>query len=176
MNISVNTLKQNNIKYDWITLYVGLKLDIIIHSDITQYAIDFLKKHPHTDNQNIIHLAWGEADMDYESLLEDVLKDFHTTNLNAEVRQFEKRKWRFGTLVYLKMKYQDDLEELLNKVAEVYADFNYPEDMDSFINYLEPNDGFNPSKYSKEENLMRLINLFNKFIYKERHDLQNNNR
>src|SRR5699024_9980365 len=154
----------------------GLFVISIYTNYFTLSAIDFLKKHPHTDNQNIIHLAWCEADMDYESLLEDVLKDFHTTNLNAEVWQCEKRKWRFGTLVYLKMKYQDDLEELLNQVAEVYADFNYPEDMDSFINYLEPNDGFNTSKYSKEENLMRLINLFNKFIYKERHDLQNNNR
>src|SRR5699024_7069536 len=104
MNISVNILKQNNIKYDWVTLYVELKLDIIIHSDITQYAIYLLKKHPHTDNQNIIQLAWSEDDMDHGSLLEDVLKDIHTTNLNAEVWQFEKRKWRFGTLVYLKMK------------------------------------------------------------------------
>lgn len=34
-----------------------------------------------------------------------------------DVWQFEKRKWRFCLLDYLKMKYQDNFEELLNKVA-----------------------------------------------------------
>lgn len=53
--------------------------------------------------------------------------------------------------------------------------FNYPEDMDSFINYLEPKDGFNPSQYSKEENVVRLINLFNDFLNKEHQYLQNDN-
>ncbi len=116
-------------------------------------------------------------DFDYENLLVDILKESHTNDLNldADVWQFEKRKWRFGKLAYLKMKHQDDYEGLLNKVAEVYADFNYPEDMDSFINYLEPKDGFNPSQYSKEENVVRLINLFNDFLNKEHQYLQNDN-
>lgn len=75
-------------------------------------------------------------------------------------------------LVFLKKKHQKDFEELLNQIAEVYADFNYPEDMDSFINYLPSKDNLQ-SKYSKEENITRLINLFNEFLNKEHKYLQN---
>lgn len=173
----VDVFKQNKIKYDWITLYVGLKMDLIKYNDIVSYAVEILTKHPDNSNQNIIQLAWGGNDIDYESLLVDIINESHINDLNsdAEVWQFEKRKWRFSILAYLKMKYQNDFEGLLNKVAEVYADFNYPEDMDSFINYLEPKDGFNPSQYSKEENVVRLMNLFNDFMNKELHYLKNDN-
>ncbi|MCR6095426.1 DUF2247 family protein [Salipaludibacillus agaradhaerens] len=177
MTISVDIFKQNKIKYDWSTLYVGLKLDLIRYSDIVNYAVEFLTNHPDTSNQNIIQLAWGGDDINYESLLEHILKDSHINdfNLETDVWQHEKRKWRFGILAYLKMKHQDDFEGLLNKVTEVYADFDYPEDMDSFISYLEPKDGFNPLHYSKEENVSRLINLFNDFMNQEYLYFQKNN-
>lgn len=177
MDISIDKFKHNKIRYNWRTLYVGLKLDIIKYSDIVNYAVEFLTKHPDISNQNIVQLAWGGDEIDYESLLVNILKESHIINLNldADVWQFEKRKWRFVILAYLKMKHQNDFEGLLNKVAEVYANFNYPEDMDSFINYLEPKDGFNPSQYPKEENVTRLINLFNDFMNKEHHYLQNGN-
>ncbi|MDD9311758.1 DUF2247 family protein [Cytobacillus firmus] len=71
------------------------------------------------------------------------------------------------------MKYQENFEELLNEITEVYADFNYPEDMDNFINYLEPKDGYIPSQYSEEENVIRLVNLFNDFMNQEHDYLQN---
>ncbi|WP_306452939.1 DUF2247 family protein, partial [Terribacillus saccharophilus] len=81
--------------------------------------------------------------------------------------QFEVRKWRLSVLSLLKKAYQDDREKLLGKVSEAYADFNYPEDMDYFINYLTPLDGYNPSKHTKNENITRLINLFYEFLLKE---------
>ncbi|MDD1505918.1 DUF2247 family protein [Lysinibacillus sp. CNPSo 3705] len=175
IDISVDILKQNKIKYDWLTLYVGLELGQIKYTEIKNYAVEFLTNHPETSNQHVIQLAWDEGDFDYKGLLVNILNEsnFNDLNLGADVWQFEKRKWRFGILAYLKMNYLDDFEELLNKVTEVYADFNYPEDMDSFINYLPPKDGYNPLQYSKDENLVRLKNLFNDFLNKEQQYLQN---
>ncbi|WP_081412736.1 DUF2247 family protein [Fictibacillus gelatini] len=165
----IDIFKQNKINYDWKTIYVGLKLDLIKYGDITNYAVEFLSSHPEANNQNIIQLAWGGDDFDYESLLVNILKESNIDDLNldADVWQFEIRKWRFALLTYLKMIHHDDFEKLLDKVAEVYADFNYPEDMDSFINYLAPNDDFNPSQYSQEKNVIRLVNLFNDFLNRE---------
>ncbi|MEK3933815.1 DUF2247 family protein [Sporosarcina sp. FSL W7-1349] len=71
-------------------------------------------------------------------------------DLDADVLQIQIRNCRFALLA-------DDLEELLNRVAEVYAVFDYPKDMESFINYLPPSDGFDPFLYTKEENEIRLI-------------------
>ncbi|MCI1696916.1 DUF2247 family protein [Aneurinibacillus aneurinilyticus] len=170
MSVSTDIFEQSKIHYDWKTLYVGLKLGLINFTDITKYAIDFLASHPDSDNQNIIQLAWGENDFDYEQLLMNLLKESNVDDLfpDSYVWEYEKRKWRFGILSYLKNAHQDDFEELLNKIAEVYADMDYPEDMEDFINYLTPKDGYNPSLYSHEENVARLVNLFNYFLDKEK--------
>lgn len=124
MNIYVDIFKQSKINYDWKTLYVGLKLDLVTYSDITNYAVEFLTSHPETNNQNIIQLAWGGDDFDCRNLLLNIFKysNFDDLNLDTDVWQFEKRKWRFGILTYLQKIHQDDFEELLNKVVEVYAD------------------------------------------------------
>lgn len=177
MDISLDIFKKEKIKYDWKTMYVGLKLNLINYNDITNYAVEYLSMHPETSNQEIIQLAWGSIDSECESILEKILKESHINDLNLDTEswQFEVRKWRFVILTYLKIKHQDDFERLLNKIAEVYANFNYPKDMDSFINYLPPKEDFNPSQYSKEENIVRLINFFNDFLKRELQYLQSDN-
>ena len=42
---------------------------------------------------------------------------------------------------------------LLEFAEEVYADFDYPEDMNSFIKYMPVSDDYNPSLHTEEENL-----------------------
>ncbi|MFJ7310614.1 DUF2247 family protein [Peribacillus frigoritolerans] len=82
--------QEKKIKYDWITLYVGLELNLIEYIDIVNYAVEFLANHPEISNQNIIQLAWGVDDFDYENLLVDILKESHINdlNLNADVGQW----------------------------------------------------------------------------------------
>ncbi|EST12732.1 DUF2247 family protein [Sporolactobacillus laevolacticus] len=174
MIFSINIFKKNKINYDWKTLYVGFNLGLIKNSDITNYAVDFLGSHSESDNQNIVELAWGGNDIDYERLLRNILRESNVDDLvpDSDVWQLETRKWRFGILTDLEIMYQNDPEELLNKIAEVYADFDYPEDMDSFINYLTPKAGYDPSLYSPKENVARLMNYFNVFLNKEQQYLQ----
>ncbi|HLC07318.1 MAG TPA: DUF2247 family protein [Candidatus Babeliales bacterium] len=61
--------------------------------------------------------------------------------------------------------------ELLEKIAEVYADFNYPPDMEELIYYM-PAKNYDPSQYSQHENEQRLLTLFDKFLEKEKNDLK----
>ncbi|MFS0602644.1 DUF2247 family protein [Peribacillus frigoritolerans] len=72
MDITVDIFKQNKIKYDWITLNVGLELNLIEYSDIVNYAVEFLANHLEISNQNFIQLACGVDDFDYENLLVDI--------------------------------------------------------------------------------------------------------
>ncbi|MFS0574795.1 DUF2247 family protein [Sporosarcina sp. 179-K 3D1 HS] len=174
MGISLDIFKQNQISCCWKTVYAGLKTDLLKPSEVASYAVEYLTNHPETNDQNIIQLAWGEEDTDFENLLAHILEklDVEDLDLDADIWHIEKRKWRFALLASLKARYQNDLEELLDKVAEVYADFDYPEDMESFINYLAPPEGFDPSQYTKEENVNRLITLFDEFLNMERQYLQ----
>ncbi|WP_309222360.1 DUF2247 family protein [Bacillus tequilensis] len=70
-------------------------------------------------------------------------------------------------------KYSDHATELLGKLAEVYADMNYPEDMEGFIHYQPSNNRCNPRLYSYEKNINRLCNLFQAFLVKEKQIIQN---
>ncbi|MCK0473701.1 DUF2247 family protein [Halalkalibacter sp. APA_J-10(15)] len=169
MSFSKDTFKEMNISCGWYTLYVGLNLGLISESDIMNYAIDYLSKYPNSENHNIIQLAWGD-ETNYWEILINIVKESSNSDLStdSDTWQLEKRKWRLVILVDLQKKYLDNYEELLNKVAKVYADMDYPVDMEHFINYLTPKDGYNPSLYSPEENRARLVKLFNSFLDREK--------
>ena len=65
------------------------------------------------------------------------------TGLVKDVNLFEKNELseiKYSILYYLKEQYIDSGEVLLRKLAEVYADFGYPEDMSDFIYYMPAND------------------------------------
>ena len=85
----------------------------------------------------------------------------------------EERKLRLCLLTELQQKINKK-QELLEKIAEVYADFNYTPDMEEFIYYM-PAKNYDPSRHSSQENEDRLINLFYKFLEKEKIELQNLN-
>lgn len=84
------------------------------------------------------------------------------------------RKLRLCLLLELKQQIPNK-RQLLEKIAEIYADFNYPEDMEEFIYYM-PAKNYNPSQHSFQENEDRLVNLFYNFLEKEKCELRNNSR
>ncbi|WP_252188076.1 DUF2247 family protein [Bacillus subtilis] len=93
------------------------------------YAVEYLMNHPGVQREEILELAWGDKD-DIEEAILNILR--------VEENSFyaiEKRKWRYVILLEVKSKYSDHGIELLSKLAEVYADMNYPEDMAGFIHY-----------------------------------------
>ncbi|SFH95550.1 MULTISPECIES: DUF2247 family protein [unclassified Bacillus (in: firmicutes)] len=175
MDYSIDILKQSKIKYDWKTIYVGLELSIIKNNDITNYAVEFLSTHQECNNPFIIELAWGKNDIEYRRILKNILEELNGEELlkDSGLWKFEKRKWRFSILKHFKVMHQDEPKELLNKIVEVFADFDYPEDMERLINYMPSKDGYNPLLYSEEENIVRLISFFNDFLHKEQQYLQN---
>ena len=78
------------------------------------------------------------------------------------------KKLKYVILNYLRSTTKDN-NELLEKVEEVYADFNYPQDMDEFIAYM-------PAKGSVlmnsiEDNNKRMINNLDNFLELEKKEL-----
>lgn len=56
---------------------------------------------------------------------------------------------------------------MLERIAEIYADFHYPEDMEKFIYYMPSAEGHNSRDYSKEERENKLTSLFEQFLVEE---------
>ncbi|KML31510.1 DUF2247 family protein [Rossellomorea marisflavi] len=174
MNPPLEIFEQHNIQYDWKTLYAGLILERIEERAIVDYAVDYLTAHPDTNNPHIIELAWGGEEIDYEKLLALITGRSWTYDRSVESDEWsiESRKWRFGVLVTLSMEDQEE-SDLLEKVAGVYADFHYPEEMEPFIHYLPPSQDTGSLSDSIERPVSGLMDEFRRFLRSEQQYLQN---
>ncbi|MCY8717923.1 DUF2247 family protein [Bacillus sp. S10C12M] len=158
MKITLNTFKVHHVNYDW-------KQGWINKIEVMNYAVEYLMNHPVVQQEEILELAWGDKDEIEEAILNIIRVE--------ENSFYAIEKWRYVILLEVKSKYSDHATELLGKLAEVYADMNYPEDMEGFIYYQPSNNGCNPLLYSYEKNINRLCNLFQDFLVKEKQNIQN---
>jgi hypothetical protein len=46
----------------------------------------------------------------------------------------------------------------------VYADFEYPHEIASFVRFMPTTDGYDPRQFSKPENEKRLFDLWQKYL------------
>lgn len=74
-----------------------------------------------------------------------------------------KRKWLFLTLAWA-YECRLELNDPLGRVEDVYADFDYPPEIESFVRYMPPTDGYVPSQHSMEENHQRLMGKWKEFL------------
>lgn len=77
-----------------------------------------------------------------------------------------KKKWLFITLSWLWVN-RTEFADPLMEVEAVYADFDYPQEMDGFIKYMPPADGYDPSIHTKEENYKKLMSNWELFLERE---------
>ncbi|XKK19886.1 DUF2247 family protein [Bacillus sp. A17A.1] len=149
--------------YSWATLLTGLKLGLLSIEEIVAYAENDLLDNSHVMDNTLLELTCGKYDKEKAiELIETIVMDL-AIRWNGDI---EERKWRYCILMYMREK-NNDYNTLLENVANLYSDFNYPEDMEGFIYYLEPDDGYDPSKYTKSENIRRLINKLDSFLQSE---------
>lgn len=160
------------IQYNWITLLVGRKIGLIDATEVAKYAINYLSDHPEETDKLIIDLTWN----DNESFVDEILQKYvnsmnqETLSVSSDFWELEKRKWRYVILQSLRLDILN-YDVLLEKVSEVYSDMGYPKDMDGFIYYLPPKDGYDPAKHSKAENYRRMIQILDDFLIEEKNKL-----
>jgi hypothetical protein len=121
-------------KWSWQELLFGLENKIIGKKDIINYATHVLEE----DIQGfdlVLQIAIADEHEDIVSYLHELC---HLET--PEQDSFIKDKWRY---VLLKGLYQQraDVDNFNGKVEEIYADFDYPEDMAGFIGYMPSIEG-----------------------------------
>lgn len=164
---ALNIFEDNHIFYDWNTIYVGYLLKRLKLEDLKEYALDFAEKNQDSITEPISELILKNDNNGLIELLRDIF-----LSLNIEVPtektiiwNLEWSKWRYCILSEIN-KHISDARELLQKIEEVYADFGYPEDMNSFIYYmpaLHKNLSLSP-----ENAQQKLLDRFHKFLQEER--------
>ena len=84
---------------------------------------------------------------------------------NEYSEELSKQKWLFLSLAWL-YENQENFPEPLAIVEEIYADFDYPSSIESFIRYLPPSDGYISKQFSQEQNRLRLMTKWHEFLLK----------
>ncbi|WP_373369455.1 DUF2247 family protein [Acinetobacter seifertii] len=75
------------------------------------------------------------------------------------------QKWLYVILSWLWLN-RESFEDPLDEVESIYTDFDCPAEMDSFIKYMPPADGYNPLLYSYAENINRLMKNWESYLQK----------
>ncbi|MBL1230085.1 DUF2247 family protein [Enterococcus sp. BWB1-3] len=128
------SFSQTKTNWSWQEILSGMENKIIDRSDVINYATRVLE-------EGILGFDWvlkiAIAD-EYEDILPYI---YELINLeDSEEDSMIQDKWRYFILKELYAK-KSNYEDFNEKVEEIYADFDYPEDMAGFIGYMPSVDG-----------------------------------
>ena len=151
------------IEYNWGTLIEGIKLGCLNLRSVSDFAASSTSRNPSILSTNLDELLWEKTNNDEViTLITKLLDEIHY----SYNQQDEIRKWRYCLLKEM-VRTTEDKILLLENVAQVYSDFDYPEEMESFIYYMEPKDDYDPTVHNKDENIDRLISNLVEFLGSE---------
>jgi len=149
---------KNNVHITWSDVYYGIKKNLLELACVSEYAIRCIGK-ADDDCQEIMDLAWKNEDK--LDLLENMAKIIKKENKSDDYQS--KIKWQYCIVKKLRDS-QMKFEDLSDYLDEVYADFDYPEEMEEFVSYMPIKDGYNPSTHTKEENIERRLRRVDEFL------------
>lgn len=150
MKVTLNMIRLSGVKYTWETIYTALINNFMENNEVEIYAAELIGADDYEENDFINDLAWGGM------VKEEIISSIITEKLISDLDSFEEtelKKIRYAILLYLKEEYINSGEGLLNKLAEVYADFNYPVEMSTFIYYM-PNNEIAANRDDAEGNMV----------------------
>ena len=56
------------------------------------------------------------------------------------------------------------IDDQLEVVEKIYANFDYPLQIEQFVRFMPPLDGYNPSHHSQAENRERMMGKWGEFL------------
>ena len=145
---------------DWYIIYYGIKNNILDMEVAQEYVLRKMEKDEPV-LQEEIELSWKISNqLDVLYLIEQI-PEFH---MNSEKRMgVAKNKIQIAIIMSLR-KNEKDITKLFQRIDMVYADFDYPEDMEKIISYMPISDGYLSAEHTPEDNENRLLRKIDSFI------------
>lgn len=133
--ITASFINQYSIKITWTELLWGLNKGFISAVQISKYALEIVATKG-TDGSDVDLLASVTKDELFQvrDLLEKLayIEDWKDENATED-------KWLYIILLWL-YEHKGQIDDPLEKVEIVYADFNYPIKISSFVRYMPLNE------------------------------------
>lgn len=144
-------LSWNDIKFGYDNQYIGWY-------DVVNFAKTNLNNFP--ENDFVEELACLTKDDAFK--VGDILEKL---SVNPNYENYDKGKWLF---IILKKLYEskDSFDDPLEEIEKIYADFDYPEEIESFVRYMPIHDNKEDTSFSssKEDNIQRIYSNWVKYL------------
>ena len=155
---------KDNINYlSFANIFIGIEKELLTPDIAVEYANYFSENNPQNISHETIELM----------ILDNYEKEAVLSIIEAFAPKTKKdahnslRELRCIILLEL-LQNEKNKQKLSNWIDEVYADFDYPSDMDNFVSYMPVSGNRDTSLYNEEENINYLISNFEIFIQKEK--------
>lgn len=148
---------------DWVLVYYGINRDILNIDIAHEFACRQLECNEHISEQEL-ELCWNIKNR--QDILELIRQILNTCGNWEKLQEKAKDKIRIAIIINLRDT-EKDIDRLLEKIEIVYANFDYPADMEGFISYMPSKDGYDSSKHKFEENKYYLLSKLDDFIKKK---------
>jgi hypothetical protein len=149
-----------SVDLQWSDVVWGIENGIFTWKDVRNFAL-----HRMTDPRSTtfdIENSIASLDKNEASEMMDLARDAASNASPVTTRQ-EQERWLF---LLLKWAYENrsSIPYPLGVVDELYAEFGYPENMESFVAFLPPKDGWEPMKHTATENENRLLTNWETYL------------
>ena len=162
---NLNIFDVCHIQPTWNDIYFGVRNKFLDLESVREYAIRCLESN-NDYSEEITELAWPNDDiLNVIEIIEKILDKEH--DKQSKVTSI---KWQYCIIKSL-LNERLSFEELSSKLDVIYADFNYPEDMEEFISYMPIKDDYNPTEHTKEENEKRILKKVYIFLDRKKDEL-----
>lgn len=149
MQVPYQFIQENSPFLDWCDMLWGYERMLIGWSDAVGFAKD---RSTGQYDEDIIELSEVGKDTDFR--VGELLRVLSLRQGECDEDRSRHRwlKLVLGWLLRSRSNYVDPLAE----VESIYADFDYPVEIESFVRYMPVTDGYDASMHSLEENEKRL--------------------
>jgi len=118
------------------------------------------------EQNQVIESELSSLDKDHQWKAPELLSAL-VQNESQIAEQSIVEKWLYVILAYI-YDHQDKFEDPLTKVEEIYADFNHPKEIASFVGYMPSSDTtYRPEEHSLEENTERIFKNWKEYLDRE---------
>jgi hypothetical protein len=146
------------VSLSWRDALWGYEHRMLGWSDIVNLAVDRLC----AGSDDLLEIELASLTKSEASQVGDLLRKL--VEISPEGNEaLGQKKWLYLILAWL-FENKASVSDPLATVETIYADFDYPVEIGSFVRYMPPMDQYDPSIHSKEENEARLYEKWRSYL------------
>lgn len=142
---------------NWGDCLWAYKRELLTWKDLIQVAVERVE----SGSANELEIELANVHKDNVWLVSEVVQALAEQEGHSE--EDIKQKWLFLCLAW-KYENRESIPDPLGAVETIYADFDYPSSIESFVRFLPPSDGYVPAQFSPEQNHQRLMKMWSEFL------------